>query len=352
MRLLYGVNTNGQGHINRARNLIWQFQQDGHEVDILFSGHTPPRYAHRMAKRTSHLNGVQLAYQNHIVHVPKTMFKAMSAGINAFTPIKRVEKTLKSNRYDAIFSDQEPYVSIFGAREQLPTIFVDHQHSLLHPASYSPNIHVSDKLSALLAIKLNTVHKDFAYGLDYTEDIIQVDDIVRFPLVEKVDLFAHRFEEEDFIVVYFNKSSLREVVRFLRSQPKIHFKVYGFDKKLTFKNIEFKRTSRKEFTTDLMKCKGIISSAGFSLTWEGIQLDKPMYLIPQKFQYEQFVNVMRLDKLNYIIYSEELDLETLDEFLTSFIDEFHSRRKKLKVYPLSLLTKHVYSTLKSLNGGT
>ncbi|NHJ31862.1 MAG: hypothetical protein FK732_03275, partial [Asgard group archaeon] len=38
MKLLYGINTNGQGHINRSRIFISELIADGHEVHVFLSG--------------------------------------------------------------------------------------------------------------------------------------------------------------------------------------------------------------------------------------------------------------------------------------------------------------------------
>ncbi|MHA1558122.1 MAG: glycosyltransferase family protein, partial [Candidatus Heimdallarchaeota archaeon] len=38
MKVLYGINTNGQGHINRSRVFVNELMNDGHEVQVLFSG--------------------------------------------------------------------------------------------------------------------------------------------------------------------------------------------------------------------------------------------------------------------------------------------------------------------------
>ena len=55
MKVLYGMSSNGQGHINRSRIFIQQLIKDGHEVHILLAGKRPPQYAYEVVERTPFL---------------------------------------------------------------------------------------------------------------------------------------------------------------------------------------------------------------------------------------------------------------------------------------------------------
>jgi uncharacterized protein (TIGR00661 family) len=347
LRILYGINTNGQGHINRARNLIKQFQDDGHIVDILYSGYPPPKYALSLAKNIKLTNGVRIGYQNHLVNIPKTIYNSVNVALNSFKTIKPLEGLFRKKNYTVIITDQEPYCSVIGWRSKIPTIAIDHQHSIIHQYAYSPNKKLIDKGFGILGIQSNIMHKDIAFAIDYVNKPTKVKDNILYPLIEKVDIpKENKFDEEDFILIYFNKSSLTNMVSHLKNFPNQRFKIYGFNKKKTIQNMEFQETGRKTFIEDLMKTKGIMASAGFSLTWECIQLDKPMYLIPQKHQYEQYVNSWRLEKLNYATYSYNFDIEHTNYFLKEFISSFRKNRIKLPIYPIRRLTNDVYRSIK------
>lgn len=325
MRILYGINTNGQGHINRARNLIHQMNNDGHELDIFFSGPKPPTYAFDLSPNYRCLKGMQMAYQDHLVNVPKTIWINIQEGANLLYNIRKMQDKLRERDYSAIIVDMDPYSSIYGMRENIPTITVDHQHSLFHPNAYNPNRHLLDKISAHMAIRGTALYRNFSFSLDYTDKALQQGNNVLFPLIRKVDMEKNNYDEEDFILMYFNKSSLKQVTKLLLKFPETKFKVYGFGRDKQVKNIKFAPTGRKTFVEDLMKAKGVVASAGFSLTWECIQLDKPMYLIPQKFQYEQYVNARRLKRLNYAVYSLSLSEDRMREFLSEFIPSFRHK---------------------------
>ena len=43
MKILYGVQTTGNGHISRSRELIRVLKRRGHQVQVVFSGNSPER---------------------------------------------------------------------------------------------------------------------------------------------------------------------------------------------------------------------------------------------------------------------------------------------------------------------
>jgi UDP:flavonoid glycosyltransferase YjiC (YdhE family) len=45
MNILYGVQTTGNGHISRSREVIRQLKRSGHQVQVILSGNDPHRLA-------------------------------------------------------------------------------------------------------------------------------------------------------------------------------------------------------------------------------------------------------------------------------------------------------------------
>lgn len=89
------------------------------------------------------------------------------------------------------------------------------------------------------------------------------------------------------------------------------FHVYGFDETRHLGNCKFKRTSTEPFLQDLASCRGIITTAGFSLLSGCLHLRKKMLLLPVQGQYEQIVNARYAKKLGLALNRTALTAGTL-----------------------------------------
>ena len=73
MKVLYGINTNGQGHINRSSVVISQLIKDGHEVHVLLSGKKPPIYAFDLSPNVFYRPGPIDFYKDNKVLIGKSV---------------------------------------------------------------------------------------------------------------------------------------------------------------------------------------------------------------------------------------------------------------------------------------
>ena len=191
---------------------------------------------------------------------------------------------------------------------------------------------------------MNIQYKNYAIGLDYIDHVdarkTAFGRIMHHPLVTKPDmerikkdLIARGEDKLDGdrkkFVIYFNEGKVDEIVELVTKDRDNDYVMYGLDREFTYKNLRFKKTSRINFVTDLIQATGIIATAGFSLSWECIQIGKPMYVIPQKNQYEQYANAGRLEKLGQAMWSDGLNEDALIRFREEFIPELYRNRKSV-----------------------
>jgi len=84
----------------------------------------------------------------------------------------------------------------------------------------------------------------------------------------------------------------------------------------TYKNIEFKKSNKDSFQSDLLKCSGVITASGFSTTSEALVLSKKLWSIPIKGQFEQIDNSIKLSKLGVFI--DDLTFVNLEKWLNNY----------------------------------
>jgi uncharacterized protein (TIGR00661 family) len=118
------------------------------------------------------------------------------------------------------------------------------------------------------------------------------------------------------ILIYTTDSTWKDrLAVLLNSFHGQRFRVYGFDEARQVGNCEFKRTSTEQFLQDLASCRGIITTAGFSLLSECLHLRKKMLLLPVRGQYEQVINGQYAERLGLALNRTSLNAKTLMEYL-------------------------------------
>ena len=123
MKILYGVQGTGNGHISRARLMAEAFsRRNDVEVDYLFSGRDADAYfdmdifAHYQSKR-----GLSFVTESGAVHHFKTIKSAK------LVEFMRDVRKLDLNSYDLVLNDFEP-ISAWAAKNQnIPSLSISHQ---------------------------------------------------------------------------------------------------------------------------------------------------------------------------------------------------------------------------------
>ena len=80
-------------------------------------------------------------------------------------------------------------------------------------------------------------------------------------------------------------------------------------------NLIFKPFSEAGFIDDLRTARGVVGGGGYTLMSEAVYLRKPMLSVPIGGQFEQVLNALYLEKLNYGMHAKALDGRVLGEFL-------------------------------------
>ena len=345
MKILYGINTNGQGHINRARVFITQLLEDGHDVHVLLAGREPPSYAFDLSPKTFFKPGLIDFYKDHRVDLNKTL-QVNLANIPEYTAVRKelIELDAKEN-FDAIFTDFEPHSSVVGKKTGKPVVCIDRQHAVFHPAITIAPGKPHEKLGMRWVQNVMMPFYNHCFALDFTETIETAGDITLFPLVWKQELNDLETTLGEHIVCYISWYESKEIIDVLSQFPRETFFVYGYNKDKKVKNIHFKKTTRQGFLQDMASSKAIIGNAGFNLAWEAFLLKKLIWTIPYQNQFEQVSNAYRLEQMGQGFKSEQLTASNLQAFLQWLEAKNYTPTTNLIVLQPSDLLKRVFDFL-------
>ena len=123
--------------------------------------------------------------------------------------------------------------------------------------------------------------------------------------------------KKEHYVVYLPSYPLQTILDALEQIP-VKWKIFHKEIQQKFKknNCECFSINQQGFMEYFASCKGVLCNSGFELPAESMFLEKKLFCIPMKNQYEQFYNLKSLETLG-IPYSLDLNKEKLMNWVES-----------------------------------
>lgn len=282
MKILYGIQLNGNGHITRSIELINKLKSMGYQVDVICSGNN---------------SNLEIPFQ-HKRFDGLSIFCNDSGSIDWRKTIKNsnIIKLIKDSMqdvscYDLVISDFEP-VSAWSARRcGVKSLGIANQYSLISEKT--------PKVKGLFSLQFirNFAPCDEYIALSYEK----FDDFIYQPFIS--DYFLNsEVNDKKFFLIYLPSYKLDYIIGQLSEFKKYKWRVYSNEEHLIeSKNIKVINLNKEKFQKDLTNCSGIITASGFSTTSEALILNKKLWSIPIQSQYEQLSNSLLLEQMGVFI---------------------------------------------------
>ena len=299
MRILYGVQGTGNGHITRARALSKEFEKANIPVDYLFSGRPANAYFHMEPFNNYRTRrGLTLTTLN-----GRLLYLRTALNNRVLTFIRDV-RSLDLTGYDLVITDFEP-VSAWAAKlRRKPVIGIGHQYAFLHKIPVKGANLIAKTILKYFAPADSTLG---AHWYHFNNPILP-------PIIEPPQYNSRVVKNK--IVVYLPFEDIHRICRWLSPHRKFQFYIYH---SLSFPSdrghLHLRPLSRHEFQQDLASSNGVITNSGFGLLSETLQHGKKILSKPLKGQAEQMSNAeaLKVLQLGDVIY--ELDEASLDIWL-------------------------------------
>ncbi|MCM2678306.1 MJ1255/VC2487 family glycosyltransferase [Echinimonas agarilytica] len=299
MRILYGVQATGNGHITRARAMATAFQNTDIKVDYLFSGRAPEELFNMDLFGDYEVRGgLSFATSQGRVNLFKTM-----QDLNARQLVKDI-KQLDVSGYDLILNDFEP-VSAWAAKlQKVRCIGLSHQAAFSFPipkTGQDLGSKIVMKYFAPTSEKVGVHWHHFGHAI--LPPIINVDMQRCAPVKGKV-------------IVYLPFESLADIAQLLKSYSQVDFYIYHPETKdADVDHLHYRALNRESFEANLQNCEGVIANGGFELPSESLFLGKKILVKPLVRQFEQESNVLTLEQLNLASTMQKLDADVVSSWL-------------------------------------
>lgn len=300
MKILYGVQGTGNGHIARARIMAAALQQHTDvSVDFVFSGRAPDKYFDMdvfgdyrtlpglsFATRHGHVDKWATFRQNNV--------RGFIADVRAFD----------ASSYDLLVNDFEPVTAWAARRQKVPSISISHQAAFAYAVPKSGDS-ILDKL--LLRYFAPCEVKLGVHWFHFNQPIVP-------PFIcdkpAQQELHAH-------ILVYLPFEDISDIQQMLEPLSEHHFVCYhpAITSDVTNGHISWHPPSKAGFARALSQSCGVIANGGFELSSEALHLGKKLLIKPLHGQFEQLSNVLTLSQLELCQTLFQLDTDIVEEWL-------------------------------------
>jgi uncharacterized protein (TIGR00661 family) len=294
MRLLYGVQATGNGHISRARAMAKYLQENDIAVDFLFSGRNSNQlFDMQCFGSWQHRRGLTFSSQAGQIDYWQSFRQAH------LTELWRDIHTLDTHKYDLVITDFEPVTAWAAKKQGTPVLALGHQYAFLHKIPLQDDSYFSRSIFRHFApaqkhIGLHWHHFNFPETQQAT---------IAPPII---DLPDNQLEADPKrVLVYLPFEDTEQVQQWLLPIRDYQFDIYGcpalngacHNSTIQQSHLTFHPPSVATFKKHLAQAGAVLSNAGFELISEALQWQKKILVKPLHGQMEQASNALALAQL-------------------------------------------------------
>lgn len=300
MKILYGIQGTGNGHVSRAREIVPILKKFG-KVDIVLSGrHSEVDLGHEI-KYNFHGFGFKFGTKGN-VDILKTL-----QDLKLIQLLKDVKK-LPVKEYDLVIHDVEP-ITAWACKLKGKKCW-EMSHQVAYTSQKTPQLkglHYGKFILNTYTPRNHKVGFHFQAYDDFIHTPVIRSEVRRLqPNVKDYYLIYLPAYGDDFIFDLVNRFKQEKFVVFSK-----HCKKY-----YTKENVQFLKIDNDKYLNHLANCKGLITGAGFEGPSEALYLKKKLICVPMRNQFEQLCNAKAIEELGIpIVWKEKEFIPKLINFI-------------------------------------
>ncbi len=300
MKILYGVQGTGNGHISRANAISDELAKfSGVQVDWILSGREP-NGLFQVTGNSRYFRGLTFHSEQGRISYLKTLLN------NNIWQLAKDVKNLDLSEYDCLITDYEPILSWATKLRGLRAIGIGHQYAFNYLVPWA-----GDNVFSRTLLK-QFAPVDIGLGMHWHH----FDQPILPPICDMPHINWNKPRSPEKVVVYVPFENQSHVIEQLKPLNNYEFTIYSPDlKNEDLGNINTRALSRKGFKQDLSKASAVITNAGFELISECLLMGIKVMAKPLDKQVEQLCNGAALTQLGYATVVSSIDTATCRKFL-------------------------------------
>jgi len=316
MKILFGVQTEGNGHITQALATKQYLKENGHDVNTVFAANKSKGLSKYF---TDEFNVITYAGFDFVfdkkgrVIIWKTLIKNYLELPKLLYSFFTICRTIRKERPDVIVNFYEPLIGLTAlVFPKIKYVSIAHQYATTLPMYPKISGFPVQKIFLKL-INYVTSIRSTKIALSYYE--FQDDTVVACPPILRNNSYVLKDNQEDFILVYLmEEGMLKELINEAKKHPDKQIECFT---KLTkpVKDLPTNLTVRpldgESFQERMKVCKAVVCSGGFETSSEAIYQMKPLLMVPMPNHYEQYANCTDAYLHNFALFFSNIDLDKI-----------------------------------------
>lgn len=282
MKILYGIQGTGNGHLSRAIAIIPELRKHG-EVDILISGIQ---------------SDIDLPFEVKFKLHGLSFIFGKQGGIDFLATYRKnyIRRFIQEIRqldvatYDLVITDFEPITAWACFTKGKPCFGLSNQYAVL--AENAPRPKNPFAFGRFILNCYAPVTWKFGFHFQRYNEQVQTP-IIR-PEIRQLEV-----SDAGHYTVYLPAYEDHRIVEFLKNYPHISWQVFSKHNESAFEddNVMVQPIRHQAFLRSMASASGVLCAAGFATASEAMYLGKKLLVVPQKSQYEQECNAKALGEM-------------------------------------------------------
>jgi uncharacterized protein (TIGR00661 family) len=318
MKILFGVQTEGNGHITQAIAVKQYLKQNGYDVSKAFAASKKRGLSKYFTDEFDVVTyeGFDFVFDKEgRVIIWKTLLKNTLELPRLILSFIKICNVIRKEKPDAIFNYYEPLVGLTSLFfRNIKYVSFGHQYAM--DSSIYPRIngYPVQKLFLNIINKITSIRAKIV-ALSYYE--FNDEEMIVSPPMLRSESYSVSDKKEDFVLVYLmNEDMLPQLFSEAKKYPDIKIECFT---KLTkqhdeLPNVKLYNLDGKLFQEKMKVCKAVICSGGFETSAEAIYQKKPLLMIPMPNHYEQRANCEDAYLSSFGIYTDKIDLSKIPKY--------------------------------------
>ena len=318
MKILFGVQTEGNGHITQCIATKQYLQSQGIEVTTAFAAKKKRGLSKYFTDEFNVIDydGFDFVFDNvGRVVIWKTILNNIFELPRLIVSFIKICSIIQKEKPDAIFNYYEPLVGLTALFfKNIKYVSFGHQYAMDSAIYPRINGYIVQKLFLSIINKITSIRAKIV-ALSYYE--FNDATMIVSPPILRDESYNVSDKKEDFVLVYLmNEDMLPQLISQAKKYPDINIQCFT---KLTkqydeLPNLKLFNLDGKLFQEKMKVCKSVVCSGGFETSAEAIYQNKPLLMIPMPNHYEQHANCNDAYLNSYAIYSESIDLSKIPKY--------------------------------------
>ncbi|MEN9678052.1 MAG: hypothetical protein RIS76_3948 [Verrucomicrobiota bacterium] len=294
-KIFFSLSGEGRGHASRVRAIVESLRHQ-HEISLFTSGDAF-RFLAPLYRGTSvavnRIAGLRFQY------TPGGRLDSMGTAAEGVRYLRRlpqlrrmVERHIQRERPDLAVVDFEPSLPRAARHLGVPFVSVDHQHFLTtyDLRSLPWRLRLRAGMMGLIVNGYFSGQKETVVSSFYSPPLRRGSrDVTQVGVMLRPELLTMPTENRGHLVAYWRRFANGPVLEALAATGR-EVRIYGVGAQPRRGNLIFREVDELRFLEDLASCDALVSTAGNQLVGEALHLGKPVLVLPEPRNFEQYIN--------------------------------------------------------------